>query len=273
MGAGVLSPASIMAAGNAISTSTSSHKKGLGVTTKKESRWLDKIEKLNIDWFYSWGSNAPEDVPEDVQFMPMIWGYYQKKTPGTLDKLHVLAKNGDFPALMGFNEPDQKDQSNMAVEKALDAWPTLMELGVPLASPGCVHPDREWMIEFMEGVEERNLRVDYVCVHSYGGPSAKHLLERLNNVYMKFGRPIWLTEFAVGDWTAKSVQENKHSPEIVAAFMQDVLPMLDEAEFVDRYAWFPAGLDNRALGTSALFDQEGELTKLGKIYAAHPSSK
>jgi hypothetical protein len=35
---------------------------------------------------------------------------------------------------------------------------------------------------------------------------------------------------------------------------------------VERYAWFPAKPDSRALGTSALFDADGKLTRLGECY-------
>ena len=93
-----------------------------------------------------------------------------------------------------------------------------------------------------------------------------YLLQRLENVHREFGRPLWITEFAVGDWEAKSVAENRHSPKAVARFMQEALPALEAASFVDRYAWFSAGQQSRALGTSALFDKQGNLTPLGEVY-------
>ena len=48
--------------------------------------------------------------------------------------------------------------------------------------------------------------------------------------------------------------------------MEKALPALEKLDFVERYAWFPAKPDNRALGTSALFDAAGELTPLGEFY-------
>ena len=81
-----------------------------------------------------------------------------------------------------------------------------------------------------------------------------------------FGRPLWITEFAVGDWQAKSAKENKHRPQRISQFMREAIPLLEQARFVHRYAWFSAKTDNRALGTSALLDNSGELTELGKIY-------
>jgi hypothetical protein len=70
----------------------------------------------------------------------------------------------------------------------------------------------------------------------------------------------------VGDWQAKSVEENRHSAEDVLRFMQEVLPMLDNQDFVERYAWFPAAPDRIPLATSALFDANGQLTELGQCY-------
>jgi hypothetical protein len=129
-----------------------------------------------------------------------------------------------------------------------------------------VHPDREWMKEFMAGVEERNLRVDFVCMHSYTGPNPDAFIKRVESVHEMFGRPIWITEFAVGDWEAKSVETHRHKAERVLQFMEETLPRLEAMEIVERYAWFPARQDNRALGTSALFDSEGTLTRLGECY-------
>jgi hypothetical protein len=129
-----------------------------------------------------------------------------------------------------------------------------------------VHPDKEWMIAFMDGVKQRGLRVDFICVHSYGGPNPEALVKRLEAVHKMFGRPIWITEFAVGDWKAKSVDQNQHKPEAVLGFMEKVLPMLDRLDFVERYAWFPSKPTSAPLGTSALFDENGGLTPLGQCY-------
>ena len=221
---------------------------------------------MDAKWFYSWGPNKPDETPADVEFMPMIWGKYNARRPKVLEQLQSRADRGDFRYLMGFNEPDQHKQSDISVEEALSLWPNLMKTGLPLASPSCVHADREWMQRFMAEVEARKLRVDFICVHSYAGPNAQALIDRLKRIHEMYGRPIWITEFAVGDWTAKSAAENKHSPEKVARFMRKVLPMLERLDFVERYAWYSASPESKALGTSALFDENGELTDLGKLY-------
>lgn len=241
-----------------------SKKKGLGQSVKIPD-WADRLSALRCQWFYSWNSAIPEGIPRGIDFIPMIFRY--GGNPATISAPAAAAKKAGITELLGFNEPDVKKQGNMTLEETLAAWPLLMETGLRLGSPGCVHPDKEWMIAFMEGVKERGLRVDFVNVHSYGGPSADALVKRLEKVHQMFDeRPIWITEFAVGDWVAKSVEQNRHKPEAVMRFMESVLPRLDKLDFVERYAWFPAKTTSIPLGTSALFDADGALTPLGEIY-------
>lgn len=68
-------------------------------------------------------------------------------------------------ALLGYNEPDGRDQAHMSVARALEVWPELEAAGVPLGSPACIKANRPWMREFMEGAKQRGYRVDFVTVH------------------------------------------------------------------------------------------------------------
>jgi hypothetical protein len=238
-------------------------KRGLGIGTKPGSQWREKIERCGARWFYNWKTTPPENIPAGVEFFPMVWS---KVREASFAQLRAELRNNKFNTLLGYNEPDQKKQGNLTVEEALAQWPKLMELGVRLGSPAGVHPDRDWMKAFMKGVNERKLRVDFVTVHSYGGPNANALMQRLATVHEMFGRPLWITEFAVGDWNAKSRAENKFHPEQVVEFVRNVLPQLDACEFVERYAWFPAKLDSAPLGPCALFNKDGTLTPVGEAY-------
>lgn len=238
-------------------------KRGLGRSAKAPG-WAKNLTDLRCNWFYSWNSVAPEGIPPGLEFIPMIYRY--GGNPKMVADAATAAKKAGVTELLGFNEPEKKEQGNMTLESALDAWPVLMETGLRLGSPGCVHPDKEWMIAFMEGVKKRSLRVDFVCVHSYGGPNPEALVKRLESVHQMFGCPLWITEFGVGDWAAKSVDQNRHKPETVLRFMEKVLPLLDRLDFLERYAWFPAKPTSAPLGTSALYDENGALTRLGECY-------
>lgn len=226
--------------------------------------WAAMQSNLHCKWCYTWGGSVPSELPEGMEFIPMIRS--KNMNAQTIAQVAGQAKEHGIRELLGLNEPDEKTQDGMTVQEALDAWPLLMETGMRLGSPACVHPDNEWMIEFMAGVKKRKLRVDFVCMHSYDGPWAEGLVMRLAKIHQMFNRPIWITEFAVADWAAKSVEQNRHKPETVQRYMEKVLPMLDRLHFLERYAWYPANSSNAALGSSALFDDEGALTPLGKCY-------
>lgn len=254
-----------MSSSNAPSSSpTPSHpKRGLGITTQPGSQWREKLERSGARWFYSWGPRAPESIPAGIEFVPMIWGRTGVEMQA---KIPEILKQQGSQELLGFNEPDRAAQSDMTVAKALELWPDLMKLGLPLGSPGCAHPDQEWMQAFMKGVAEKNLRVDFITVHTYGGLNVDELMNQLSSVHQAFQRPLWLTEFAVGDWEAKTRADNRYQPAQIIKFIEEALPRLDQCAFVERYAWFPAKPDDSALGPCALFNADGSLTSVGQAY-------
>ena len=241
-------------------------KKGFCLAARDGSNWTDRLQSLNATWFYQWKSKASDGAPAGIEFVPMVFGKPNEIAPSVAYVVGAKETSA-FQYLLGFNEPDQAKQSNMTVEAALDAWPKLMSTGLPLISPAAAAPDGEWMEAFMAGVKERGYRVDFIAIHSYGGPNPANFLASLERIHRKFDRPLWITEFAVADWKANSIAENKHTAKSVQEFMKAVLPKLDRLKYVHRYAWFSASPSDPHLGSSALFNEDGSLTELGEIYA------
>lgn len=240
-------------------------KKGFGIGTNDDNDWKRKIEELDISWHYSWGNRMPSDYPRGIEYVPMTWGAFANFDEA-IDRIQTLIDQGRVKYVLGFNEPDASDQANMSVDRAIDAWPKLMELDVPLVSPAPVHVDGDWLKEFMERANEKDYRVDYIGMHWYRGPNPDRLIAELEEAYELYGLPIWLTEFGVADWNASTPDENRYSQEQVLEFMRDVLPRIDELDFVYRYAWFNSPIYHGPLTSSAIFDLNGELTTLGKYY-------
>jgi len=263
-----LTMVSTFAAATALGAPDAKHskKKGLGLTTRDHPNWGELHRKLNLSWVYTWGSNVPEALAPGTEFVPMIWGY--NKNDDQILKSAAKAKEAGATTLLGFNEPDHHDQSNLKVETVLDVWPVLMKTGMRRGSPAPAHATREWMTAFMKGVKERNLRVDFISAHFYPGTDADGFVNQMKKVSALYEKPIWITEFAVADWSAKTREENRVKPEQVLTFMRKVIPKLEALDCVERYAWFAAGQQNRKLGPSALFDPEGKLTPLGEFYAS-----
>jgi len=156
----------------------------------------------------------------------------------------------------------------MTVDEAIELWPRLEELGVPLGSPATVNPTNAWMVEFMQRAKELNLRIDFIAIHHYGGINRSNLLNKLKETYENYDqRPIWITEFAVADWNASSPQTNIYSDAEVISFLNETLPVLDEIDWLHRYAWFSG--TQAPLYSSALYDDDANLTTVGQVYGNH----
>jgi len=240
-----------------------SDKKGLAAALRAEV-WEERLAALRCKWFYNWTSAILNDLPQGISYTPMIFKVKDNKEK-VIETIAALKEAGT-KELLGFNEPDRDRQADMTVQQALEAWPLLEESGMRLGSPAPADPFGEWMRSFMEQARTRKYRIDFVCVHSYGDPDPVNFINRLERIHQLHRKPIWITEFAVADWKATEVKENRYSEQDVLRFMEKALPKLDRADFVERYAWFLAGKNHKVLGPSALFDEEGSLTRVGQCY-------
>ena len=83
----------------------------------------------------------------------------------------------------------------MSVTKAIELWPQLMALDVPLISPAPALGGEDWWLnDFMDRVDNKGYRVEYGGGHWYSGPSVDNLFAHINDVQNKSnGRPVWLT--------------------------------------------------------------------------------
>ena len=268
-------------------------KKGIGfclrdpksAKAKKVGGGWDKniplIKKLDLSWNYSWGANHIKLQPKDIEFVPMIWGARKKDTLKISLQKTVIPniKAGKTKRLLCLNEPDKKEQANMPYMSAIELWPEFEKLGIPLCSPACANPEGinddsvqgvqgSWMRDFIKEADKRGNRIDYIGVHWYGGGSFKHFKEKMKRIYEKYGkRPLLITEFSPADWkTGGDIKKNKHKPEKVLKFMKEVLPWMEKQEWIAGYAWFSFNIDSPQGTSSALFDNDGNLTACGRYY-------
>lgn len=247
-------------------------KKGFPLTLRHGDR-AKRITDLNASWHYTWGDRMPKEVP-GAEFVPMVWGYWSPKPEflGRIDKLTEQRKAGKRKHLLGWNEPDNKDQANMSVDKAIEGWQYLERTGLRLGAPGAVHALGGWMRKFMNKAKQKKLRIDFVPIHWYSGLDARGFLNHLRNIHETYGKPIWVTEFAPVDWGAKKRKEgNRFTEDQVLAFMKEVLTGMDRMDFVERYCWYAPhrGFNKSPYGMTALLKKDGTFTKLGAYYASH----
>lgn len=244
-------------------------KKGVAFSISSIDSWDYRLTTLNAKWHYSWNWELQENYPEAVEFVPMIWG--SNNTSGDIiGAIQTLYQNGDITHLLGFNEPDLASQANMTVDQAVDLWSRLEDTGATLGSPVTAAPLNSWMTDFMIRASDENLQVDFVAVHWYGPPNPTNFINKINEVFDQYQKPIWITEFAVRDPDATTIENNQYSPEQVLEFMEAVLPELEEMEFVHRYSWFSTSTSNEnyaKTATSVLIDDDNQITPLGEFYA------
>ena len=222
----------------------------------------------NLTWTYGWGpsTNCTEFI-EDKLFVPMLWG---KWSIGNFDR-NTTYRN--IPALLGFNEPNHKEQSNMSPLEAASLWSevesiaTLVNatlLGSPAAAPCGGGPTKcnggdavPWFTAFFGNCT--NCRVDFLATHFYGC-TLKGLKEYLDSLKV-FGLPIWLTEFNCGGgWNDFPVSKQKK-------WMEQSLPFLDSNPHVHRYSWMAGHAKNDP--NADLFtwvDGVAMPTELGDVY-------
>ncbi|MDO6802048.1 glycosyl hydrolase [Wenyingzhuangia sp. 1_MG-2023] len=197
-------------------------KKGIG------AKGDDVVASLNTSWNYNWGTTG--EYIGDSEFVPNQWG------GGSVTKAISLGERMDLTHYMAFNEPDNEDQSNMTVDRAIEKYPELLASGLRLGSPAVTDGSRgaTWRNEFMAKAVENGLRVDYIVVHYYKKTSPTAFYNWLKAIHDKWGLPIWIKEFNYGaTWTAQPA-----SNEAASDGLESYINMLDDASFVERYAVF-----------------------------------
>jgi hypothetical protein len=174
-------------------------KKGIGVSryNNKTQESGNKINNLDIGWYYNWGVDDPNKDYINAEYVPMIWGK-SSVNETNLNKIKKGYENGDYKYLLTFNEPDNNSQSNMTVKEAIDLWPKLESLNIPLSSPCPADYSSGWLDDFMKEAKRLNYRVDFIAVHCYqdfsiNGIENKMKSEVLDVIYEKYQLPIWLS--------------------------------------------------------------------------------
>jgi hypothetical protein len=234
-------------------------KKGLG------SGMVNKVEESGLSWYYHWSTDPVSGANPKIQFVPMLWGNWGH------DWL-TNPENKKYKTILGFNEPDFADQSNVSVDAAIGAWPDFMNSGLRVGSPATAiaAPWSSWFSSFMDKVNgDSSLDVDFIAVHCYlDGTYPETFLKMIDDCYQKYHKPIWITEFGIAEWSQGKWNGNDPSAvNQVSEFMKKVLPELDKRDYVERYAWFPFDPTDKYGGASGLYNvNTGKLNSLGSVY-------
>jgi len=234
----------------------------------------DARTALGVSWYYNWMQYEDDPCQGDTggEFVPMIWGHPgDEQSESGIENAIAAFVSGGLSHVLGFNEPDNPDQSNIPVTAAVSLLGAFDNPGIVVGSPATAanaDPGQVWFDGFMAELEaDPSLRVDFLAIHWYGwnegscGANAAELESYINWVEGFAGdRPIWLTEWGCLNNSAPSMQT-------VTEFYQGAIAMFENHPRVERYAWYPWSTNCK------LNEEDGSLTSLGEAFAAAPARR
>ncbi len=222
---------------------------------------------LHCSWVYNWGMKRPSDLPTNIEYVPMVWGWYGDTSIGQ----KVLDGTPGAKEVLGFNEPDFPNKyggSDMKLDKALEGFKYVSDLkskGLTIGGPACGVDSDDWMKSFMKQAEASpyNYNMDFIGFHTYQKDptpegAAAGVLGFCDYVYSIYHKPIWATEFA----------PTHLSNADAVTFVRLVCQGFQKRDYVQRYAMFTSERpSDSGMGASALVNEDGSLTNVGRIYA------
>ncbi|WP_372846178.1 glycosyl hydrolase, partial [Pontiella sp.] len=172
-------------------------------------------------WNYNW-SYGDDDLFAYGQYMPMQWGNMASSTAGILRSQPTWYGRANQTTVLGFNEPDGEKQANMTEETAAYQWPRLERMRLPLAGPVPAQHNGSWRQTYEAMAEEQGLRCEYMALHWYSGGnggSPQNIINVVNSLYSTYGKPVWITEFAVKDWSGSGTWSRNDNFNWLAEFL------------------------------------------------------
>lgn len=198
---------------------------------KGQGGQIEMAAVADIDWAYNWGKE--DTFGAGIDYWPMQWGsFFWDLWP---EMVPLWKRDAEPILLMGYNEPDASEQANIPVQTGIDMWPRLEVIDLPLLGPAPVNPTNSWITSFMNGVDQHEMRVEYLAVHRYGSPNVDTFINALSNTRNTFGgRDLMVTEFSTVDWS----NTNGWTDEQCFNFFAEVFWRMENLPWVRRYAVF-----------------------------------
>ncbi len=233
-----------------------------------------------VSWWYNWSPRPNSGLSADslahggMDFIPMAWGG-AGNDPAAIEA--YLAAHPQIKYLLVLNEPNLSDQANLTPQQAAAVWPTFEAIaahtGVKLVGPALTWGTMPgyadpvvWMDAFIDAYRgahgNRAPQLDHLAFHWYDYGLAAQL-DRLK----KYGKPVWVTEFA--NWHSQADGAQIDTPAKQRQQMTEMVAVCEGRDDVFRYAWF-TGRWNPDPHFTSLLGAPGQLTELGQLYLSLP---
>lgn len=219
----------------------------------------------SISWMYNWEAVIDGEPIKNVEYVPLLHSNQQWCTEGWTQNVANARSKYDVKYVLSFNEPDQVGGggSNMPVDQAIAAHKQyiqpLASQGLKIGSPAVTNgadanKGINYLKQFMDGCSD--CQIDFVVAHYYAWANVQDFKNYLTKFHETFNKPVWVTEFGVNPGEGDA-----------DAFLKEVLPWLDQTEWIQRYAYHMTAPD--VDGKSYLVNADGNgLTAFGRTYAS-----
>lgn len=224
-------------------------------------------------WWYNWSHQPESGVAAvyqnyNMDFVPMTWnGSFNEAGLKAYYKSHPDARY-----LLAFNEPNFTSQANMTPKQVAAQWPRLEAIAdtynLKIVGPAVNYCDKcitvggvaiTSPVAYLDSffIACPDCRVDYIAVHNYMCYSGA--LSSYIDGFKKFGKKIWLTEYACWD-------QSTITPDMQKSYMKSSIDYLEKDTMVFRYAWFTGSRNGAWPYLDIYAPQSGKLTELGQFY-------
>lgn len=227
--------------------------------------WSNEVqEMLNTGWAYNWDANQHNDWVD----REYVTQHHHEGWPGIAD----VGNNSGSANILGNNEPDNKaddKEQDIDVKNVIANWPQMMATGRRLGSPA-VAGNYGWLYEFIDSIDARGWRCDFIAVHAYWYKDKSGWESQLKGISQRCGgRPIWITEMNYGanwtGWPGSDTSGSDANHQIQMQHMAPILDYLNDAPYIERYAYY-----NNVQECRYAIDG-GKLTPIGEYYANMPA--
>lgn len=254
------------------------------VSSIRLSKWNDVTKKgyagsnatinglLNTTWCYNWDAGWHEW--DDREYVTQ---HHHEGWPS----IENVGNNGPTANILGNNEPDNtadKRETVSSVSEVLAHWQDMMATGKRLGSPAMASNLTGWLYPFIDSIDARGWRCDFIAVHAYYYQDWASWQSTLKEIHERTGRPIWITEMNYGaNWTGWPGSNTNGNAANYAIEKQHFAPIVDGLEatgWVERYAVYNEVQNCRKVYNSgdASLKSKNYLTPMGEYYAAKQSN-
>lgn len=251
-----------------------SPKKGIAYGYHSEADMA--ADSKSLSWWYNWAVTPESTVANvfanyNMDFVPMAWNGNFDET--TLRAFYASHPNAKY--LLGFNEPNFTTQANLTPRQAAALWPKLESIAadynLKIVGPAVNYCDKcisingvtiSNPVQYLDSffVACPTCKVDYIAVHNYMCYSGA--LKSYIDGFKKYGKKIWLTEFACWDQPTITLDMQK-------SYVLGALDYLENDTMIFRYSWFTGDRAGGYPYISLFQPQSGVLSDLGNLYVTY----